>query len=154
MIEFKAKRARQLTLAALLAAGSGALHAIEVAALPEDLTELSLEDLMAVEVVSVSKKAEPLQIAAGAIYVISGEEIRRNGARSALPGLPPAAGVGGGGWTAAAFVSGAHKGRRNRRPALHYGGADPQRGPRLEARGRCGLGQRGVGGAASPSRER
>ena len=87
MIEFKAKRARQLTLAALLAAGSGALHAIEVAALPEDLTELSLEDLMAVEVVSVSKKAEPLQIAAGAIYVISGEEIRRNGARSIAEAL-------------------------------------------------------------------
>ena len=44
-----------------------------------DLTELSLEDLMNIEVTSVSKKAERLSEAAAAIYVITSEDIRRSG---------------------------------------------------------------------------
>lgn len=46
------------------------------------LTELSLEDLMNVEVTSVSRKREPLSDAAAAVYVITQEDIRRSGARS------------------------------------------------------------------------
>jgi len=47
-----------------------------------DLTELSLEDLMNIEVVSVSKKAQKLSNAAAAIFVITQEDIRRSGVNS------------------------------------------------------------------------
>ncbi len=46
----------------------------------EDLYELSLEELMNVEITSVSKQAEKLQDVASSIYVISQEDIRRSGA--------------------------------------------------------------------------
>jgi len=58
-----------------------------------DLAELSLEDLMDIEVTSVSKKAEKLSDAAAAVYVITGDEIAASGARSipealrVVPGL-------------------------------------------------------------------
>ena len=48
----------------------------------EDLTELSLEALMDVEVTSVSKREEKFFEAAAAIYVITAEDIRRSGAES------------------------------------------------------------------------
>ncbi len=48
----------------------------------EDLTQLSLEDLMNVEVTSVSKKKQKLSGAAAAIFVITQEEIRRSGVTS------------------------------------------------------------------------
>ena len=44
-----------------------------------DMTNLSLEDLMRVEVTSVSKKGEQLSDAAAAIFVITQEDIRRSG---------------------------------------------------------------------------
>jgi iron complex outermembrane recepter protein len=59
----------------------------------EDLLELSLEDLMNVEVTSVSKKAESKNLAAAAVTVISAEDIRRGGFTSVpealrvVPGL-------------------------------------------------------------------
>jgi iron complex outermembrane receptor protein len=62
-----------------------------------DLTELSLEDLMDIEVTSVSKKSEKLSEAAAAIYVLTGEEIIRSGAQTIpdalrmVPGLQVAA---------------------------------------------------------------
>ncbi len=46
----------------------------------DDLTSLSLEDLMNVNVTSVSKKPQKLIDAASAIYVITQEDIRRSGA--------------------------------------------------------------------------
>jgi iron complex outermembrane receptor protein len=46
----------------------------------DDLTSLSLEDLMNVSVTSVSKKPERLLDAASAIYVVTQEDIRRSGA--------------------------------------------------------------------------
>jgi len=46
---------------------------------PSELTELSLEELMNVEVTSVSKKPERLSDAAAAVYVITREDIRRSG---------------------------------------------------------------------------
>jgi len=45
-----------------------------------DLTVMSLEDLMNVEVTSVSKKEQKLSQAAAAVYVITQEDIRRSGA--------------------------------------------------------------------------
>ena len=47
-----------------------------------DLTELSLEELMAVEVTSVSKKKQKLSESAAAIFVITQEDIRRSGVTS------------------------------------------------------------------------
>ena len=48
----------------------------------EALKEMSLEQLLNVEVTSVSKSAEPLSDAAAAIYVISRDDILRSGART------------------------------------------------------------------------
>jgi iron complex outermembrane recepter protein len=50
--------------------------------IPEDsieLKELSLDDLMEMKITSVSKRAEPLFDSAAAVYVISGDDIRRFG---------------------------------------------------------------------------
>ena len=65
-----------LTLAATIACTSGFSHA---AAATSELTELSLEELMNVEVTSVSKKTERLSDAAASVYVITREDIRRSG---------------------------------------------------------------------------
>jgi iron complex outermembrane receptor protein len=46
----------------------------------DDLTSISLEDLMNVQVTSVSKKEQKLSRTASAIFVISEEDIRRSGA--------------------------------------------------------------------------
>lgn len=50
--------------------------------LPNDLTTTSLEDLMNIEVTSVSRKEEKLFQTAAAVYVITQEEIRRSGLTS------------------------------------------------------------------------
>jgi len=50
--------------------------------LPVDLTELSLEELMEVEITSVSKKEERLFEAAAAVSVVTAEDIRRSDATS------------------------------------------------------------------------
>ncbi len=50
--------------------------------LTDDLTELSLEELMNIEITSVSKKPEKLADAAAAIFVITQEDIRRSGVTS------------------------------------------------------------------------
>src|SRR6266478_6015773 len=47
---------------------------------PRDLAEKSIEDLMKVEVTSVSKKEQKPSSVAAAIFVISQEDIRRSGA--------------------------------------------------------------------------
>ncbi len=52
-----------------------------MAALPSDLTELSLDQLLSIEVTSVSKRPEPLSSAAAAVFVLTGDDIRRSGAR-------------------------------------------------------------------------
>ena len=49
---------------------------------PPDLTTASLEDLLNIEVTSVSKKEEKLFQSAAAVYVITQEEIRRSGLTS------------------------------------------------------------------------
>lgn len=79
------------TCLALLAA----LSVPAAAALPggDDLSDLSLEDLMKVEVISASKFSQQLSEAPSAVQVISAEDIRRHGWRTlaealdSLPGL-------------------------------------------------------------------
>ncbi len=60
---------------------------------PGTLTDLSLEELLRVEVTSVSREREPLQRAAAAVYVIDAEDIRRSGATSIPDVLRMAPGV-------------------------------------------------------------
>ncbi len=69
---------RHFLLVSLLAAG----NANGMTDVPADLTQLSLEDLLDIEVTSVSRRAEQLATSAAAVYVLSGEEIHQSGARS------------------------------------------------------------------------
>ncbi|MCU1246412.1 MAG: ligand-gated TonB-dependent outer rane channel [Acidobacteria bacterium] len=65
-------------LALFLALAGGTLRAQE----SRDLTSLSVDDLMNVEVTSVSRKGQKVADTAAAVFVISQEEIRRSGATS------------------------------------------------------------------------
>jgi iron complex outermembrane receptor protein len=53
---------------------------------PQDLTEASLEDLMNIQVTSVSKKEQKLSRAGAAVYVITQDDIHRSGATN-IPDL-------------------------------------------------------------------
>lgn len=68
----------RLLIMPLMVAGTG----FAATAVPEDLTELSLEALLDIEVTSVSRRSEQLATSAAAVFVLSGEEIARSGARS------------------------------------------------------------------------
>lgn len=75
-------------LAALCGCGAvAAREPIMLAALPSDLTQLSLNDLLSIEVTSVSRRAEPLREAAAAVFVLTGDEIRRSGVHSIAEAL-------------------------------------------------------------------
>jgi iron complex outermembrane receptor protein len=63
------------------AAAPHVASAQSLAALP-DLGDLSIEELSEIEITSVSKPPEPLSEAPAAIYVITGDDIRRAGATS------------------------------------------------------------------------
>jgi iron complex outermembrane receptor protein len=80
------RMAALLSWPALLAAAPVSAQT-QTAALPTDLTTLTLDDLLKIEVTSVSKRAEPMQTAPAAIYVVTGEEIVRSGARSVAEAL-------------------------------------------------------------------
>jgi iron complex outermembrane receptor protein len=60
---------------------------------PVDFTKFSLEELKNVEILSASKKPEMLSDVAGAVYVITREDIRRSGATSIPEALRLAPGV-------------------------------------------------------------
>jgi iron complex outermembrane receptor protein len=53
---------------------------------PQDLTQASLEDLMNIQVTTVSKKEQTLRTAGAAVFVITQEDIRRSGATN-IPDL-------------------------------------------------------------------
>src|SRR5574337_1988533 len=72
---------RMLALTSVLIAGLAPAPA-EAQQLPTDLTELTLEQLMNVEITSASKKAERLWESAAAVFVVTGEDIRRAGVKS------------------------------------------------------------------------
>ncbi|MBC7928356.1 MAG: TonB-dependent receptor [Bryobacteraceae bacterium] len=57
-----------------------AVLACSAFAAPADLSEVSLEQLLQLEVVSVSRKEQPLSKSAAAICVLTGDDIRRSGA--------------------------------------------------------------------------
>src|SRR5579864_8203913 len=73
--------------------GVAAQESSQGSAKPVDLTSISIEDLMNIQVTSASKKAESLSAAPAAIFVITGEDIRRGGFSSVpdalrtVPGL-------------------------------------------------------------------
>jgi len=67
-----------LLLVSSLTPFSGPLHAQE----NDDLASLSVDDLMNVEVTSVSRKAQKLADTAAAVFVITQDDIRRSGATS------------------------------------------------------------------------
>jgi iron complex outermembrane recepter protein len=75
-----------VTLSVLAAVGGATYaHAEDVAApdqAVERLRDLSLEDLANLQVVSVSKRPEPLSEAPASIFVITADDIRRSGATS------------------------------------------------------------------------
>src|ERR1700730_7234622 len=54
--------------------------------IPDDLTRVSIENLMNVEVTSVSKRAQRLSRTAAAVFVITQEDVRRSGATN-IPDL-------------------------------------------------------------------
>jgi iron complex outermembrane recepter protein len=62
------------------------VSAIPAQTRPRDLTEVSLEDLMNIQVTSVSKKEQRLAKAGAPVYVITQEEIHRSGATN-IPDL-------------------------------------------------------------------
>lgn len=49
------------------------------AEVPDDLSQLSIEELANIEVTSVSRRAEPLSEAPAAVYVVTNEDVRRAG---------------------------------------------------------------------------
>jgi iron complex outermembrane recepter protein len=55
-------------------------RAAAYASMPDDLTELSIEALMDIEITSLSKKSQKLADASAAVFVITQEDIRRSGA--------------------------------------------------------------------------
>jgi len=77
----------------VLSAGVAAQHSAQGSKKTMDLTSMSIEDLMNIQVTSASKKAESLSAAPAAIFVITGEDIRRGGFSSVpealrtVPGL-------------------------------------------------------------------
>jgi iron complex outermembrane receptor protein len=62
-------------------------------ALPSDLTTISLEELLDIEITSVSKKPERMRDAAAAVFVITSEDLRRSGVRSVPDALRMVPGV-------------------------------------------------------------
>ena len=73
-----------------------AMHGRSIAASradPLDLTELSLEELVSLEVTSVSKKAERRSAAAAALYVITPEDVQRSGVTTLADALRMAPGT-------------------------------------------------------------
>ena len=75
------KNIRMATLLLIIMAGT-AFGEISDLSSHTDLTELSLEELMSVEVTSVSKKKQKLSESAAAIFVITQDDIRRSGVTS------------------------------------------------------------------------
>lgn len=69
-------------LVLLLSIGLGPIAALAEPTDDTDLAELDIEDLFDLEVTSLSKKAQRLNEAAAAVYVVSGDDIRRSGMRS------------------------------------------------------------------------
>src|SRR5438477_13131441 len=79
---------RRQSLIVVLFAGSSLTpaYAQQGPGKPQDLSALTIEDLMNLKVTSVSRRSEPLSRAASAIFVITQEDILRSGATN-IPDL-------------------------------------------------------------------
>jgi iron complex outermembrane recepter protein len=86
MQDVKRRWARFLSIAALVSALVFITVAAQAQKPARDLSEASLEDLMNIEVTTVSKKEQKLAQAPAAVFVITHEDIRRSGMTS-LPDL-------------------------------------------------------------------
>ncbi|MGE3958512.1 MAG: TonB-dependent receptor plug domain-containing protein [Vicinamibacterales bacterium] len=75
-------RALATALMVLLAGGLAPVEAQTEAGGTPPLEQMSIEDLMNVDVTSVARRAQRLQDAAAAVYVLTSEDIRRSGATS------------------------------------------------------------------------
>jgi iron complex outermembrane receptor protein len=73
--------------------GLAALIAVASPQSVADITELGLEDLMKLEITSVSRRTQSVSEAASAVYVITSEDIRRTGVTSLPDALRLAPGV-------------------------------------------------------------
>jgi iron complex outermembrane recepter protein len=88
-----ANRGRVLTCASVLTLACMAHPACAQTPSTRSLLDLNLEDLMKIEITSVSRKAENLRGTASAAFVITAEDIRRSGATSIPEALRMAPGV-------------------------------------------------------------
>jgi len=73
-------------IAALLVAGSPVQLWAQVTSPPRDLTRVSIEDLLNIEITSAAKKEQRAEDVPAAVFVITQDDIRRSGLRS-LPEL-------------------------------------------------------------------
>src|SRR5580765_2407379 len=71
---------RKISLLSMLLTST--IFAGTVSAVAEDLFDLSLEQLMNVDVTSVAKKKQKVSESAAAIYVVTADDIRRSGAQN------------------------------------------------------------------------
>src|SRR5690242_7934973 len=84
----RARRRRQRAKAfGLVVFASAVATATTHAQMLSDLGDLSIEELSQIEVTSVSRRPEPIREAPAAIYVISGDDIRRSGAATLAEAL-------------------------------------------------------------------
>ncbi|MCX5876435.1 MAG: TonB-dependent receptor [Deltaproteobacteria bacterium] len=87
MAAIRSLRRRKRNLSRKAATGLAAISILMASSQPcwaatANITTLSLEELLSVEITSVSKKAEKASDAAAAIFVVSQEDIKRSGATS------------------------------------------------------------------------
>ncbi|HTL71641.1 MAG TPA: TonB-dependent receptor plug domain-containing protein [Candidatus Eisenbacteria bacterium] len=68
---------KKIALTLLVASFFPSAAAVQAA---NDLTKLSIQQLMDMEIISVSKSSQPLSQSAAAVFVLSGEDLRRSGA--------------------------------------------------------------------------
>lgn len=86
-------RARVLLAGLVLGLCGAAAAAPEISTIPvevadgRELADLSLSELMSIEVTTVSRRAQPLRESAAAVFVVTGEELRRAGVRTLADAL-------------------------------------------------------------------
>lgn len=76
------RNTRSIAALLLLIFATPAARAQETVVAAQDLKNLSIEELMQIDVTSVSRRSEPLSRAAAAITVITAEDLRRSGVTS------------------------------------------------------------------------
>jgi iron complex outermembrane receptor protein len=84
---------KSLRASRYLLALAGMLTSGLAAAADDALPDLGIQDLMNIEVTSVSKRAQKLSETAASVFVITGEDVRRSGARNIPEALRLAPGV-------------------------------------------------------------